>query len=180
MTDLSNTIVPKSDQLNADDFIAGPRIINVTSVKVVSGDQPISIYYENDDGKPWKPCKSMRRVLIAAWGSDGDAYIGRSIQLFNDSSVKWAGQAVGGIRISHLSDIANTLVLPLTTTRGKRSPYKIEKLEPKPTKSIEDMQTDCLKTLEDKGYIPSKEQVAKVMATKSKAELTLIYKEITK
>ena len=40
MIDLSRTVAPKSDQLNADDLIAGPRTIVVTAVKLVVEDQP--------------------------------------------------------------------------------------------------------------------------------------------
>lgn len=65
MTDLSQTIAPKSDQLNADDLIGGPRTIKVTRVSAMKEpDQPIAIYFEGDNGKPYKPGKSMRRVLV--------------------------------------------------------------------------------------------------------------------
>mgnify|MGYP000952184106 CR=1 FL=1 len=76
--DLSKTIAPKSDQLNADDMISGPRTITVTSVKLAAEDQPVSIHFVGDDGKPYKPCKSMRRVLVKAWGPDGAQYPGAS------------------------------------------------------------------------------------------------------
>ena len=69
--DISKTIAPKSEQLNADDLIAGPRTITVTSVKLVAEDQPVAIHFAGDEGKPHKPCKSMRRVLVRAWGADG-------------------------------------------------------------------------------------------------------------
>jgi len=89
MTNLENTIVPKSDQLNVDDFITGPKTIKITGVKVTGGEQSVSISYEGDSGKPWKPCKSMRRVLIQVWGGNGDNYIGKSIALYVDPTVKW-------------------------------------------------------------------------------------------
>ena len=40
--DISKTIAPKSDQLNADDLIAGPKTITVTGVKLVAEDQPVA------------------------------------------------------------------------------------------------------------------------------------------
>ena len=72
MTDLAKTIEPKSDQLNADDLIAGPRTIVITAVRANAGsaEQPVSISFEGDDGKPYKPCKSMRRVMVHVWGPD--------------------------------------------------------------------------------------------------------------
>lgn len=73
MTDMSKTIEPNSDQLNADDLLTGPRTITITDVKVREGsDQPVSVFYEGDNGKPYKPGKSMRRLMIAVWGTDSE------------------------------------------------------------------------------------------------------------
>jgi hypothetical protein len=63
-----DTIVPKSDQLNSDDLIGGPRTIRLTKVHLTGEEQPVALHYEGDDGKPYKPCKSMRRVLVQLWG----------------------------------------------------------------------------------------------------------------
>jgi len=127
--DLSHTIVPKSDQLNADDLIAGNITIKVTDIKASdSPDQPVIIHYENDNGRPYKPCKSMRRVLIQAWGANGKQWIGKSMTLYRDPDVKFGGQAVGGIRISHLSDIDRDMNFMLTVTRARRAAYSVKKL----------------------------------------------------
>lgn len=128
MTDLSHTIAPKSDQLNADDLIAGPRTIRVTKVALRSEDQPVAIHFEGDDGKPYKPCKSMRRVLVTAWGADASVYAGRAMTLYRDDDVVFGGQKVGGIRISHLSHIDRPLTLALTVTRASRKSVTIKPL----------------------------------------------------
>lgn len=128
MTDLTPTIIAKSDQMNSDDLMAGGVTIKVTKVTGVSGDQPISIHYEGDSGKPWKPCKSMRRVLVQVWGKDGSVYVGRSLTLFRDKDVTWAGAKVGGIRISHMSDLESKITLALTATRGQKKPFTVEPL----------------------------------------------------
>jgi hypothetical protein len=129
MTDISNTIIPKSDQLNADDLIIRPLTIRVTKVIVKVSDQPVIIHYENDGGKPFKPAKSMRRVLAIVWGTDGDKYAGKSMTLYNDPTVKWAGADVGGIRISHMSDMDDQVKkIPLTISRGKKILYTVERL----------------------------------------------------
>ena len=131
MTNIANTVAPKSDQMNADDLIAGPRTITITEVKSIGSPkdaQPIAIGYEGDDGKPWKPCKSMRRVLIQAWGDEGSEFVGRSITLFCDKNVMFGGVAVGGIRISHMSHIDDDLTLQLTVSRGQRRPVRVQKL----------------------------------------------------
>lgn len=129
MTDLATTIAPKSDQLNADDLIAGPMTITVTGVSAASSEQPIAINFEGDNGKPYKPCKSMRRVLVQLWGRDGSKYAGRSMTLYRDPEVKFGGEKVGGIRISHMSHIEGRKTLALTATRGSRKPFVVEPLK---------------------------------------------------
>lgn len=127
--DLRFAAAPKSDQLNADDLIGCTKTITVTGVRAGSPDQPITINYEGDSGRPYKPCKSMRRVLIAAWGENGYNWIGRSMTLYQDPSVRFGGAEVGGIRISHLSHIIGTMNLKLTVTRAKRQAYTVQPLE---------------------------------------------------
>jgi hypothetical protein len=51
MLDISDTVVPKSDQLNADDLICGPRTITITGIKKVSDTkQPVVISFDGDNG----------------------------------------------------------------------------------------------------------------------------------
>lgn len=128
--DMAQFIVPRSDQLNADDLLAGPRTITITGVKASpdSAEQPISIHFQGDDGKPFKPCKSMRRVMVHVWGSDGNAFIGKSMTLYRDEKVAFGGIQVGGIRISHMSHIDREVTMALTATRAKRSPYTVRPL----------------------------------------------------
>lgn len=127
--DMSAFVAPKSDQMNADDLIAGPRTIRITRVAGTgAADQPVAVFYEGDDGKPLKPCKSMRRVMIAAWGTDAAQYVGRAMTLYRDPKVKFGGMEVGGIRISHMSHIERDLVMALTVTKAKREPYKVSVL----------------------------------------------------
>ncbi len=121
---LQDTIIPKSDQLNADDLITGPITVTVEAVKRSnSPEQPIDIYITGN--RPFRPCKSMRRVLISVWGDKGSEWVGKSMTLYRDQSVKYGGVEVGGIRISHVSGIDEEIKLALTTTRAKRSLYKV-------------------------------------------------------
>ena len=129
MIDIRKTIAPKSDQMNADDLIGGPRTIKVTKVSLLAAaDQPIAINFEGDDGKPYKPCKSMRRVLVSVWGPDGGAYAGRSMTLYRDDTVAFGGQQVGGIRISHMSHIDKPVTMALTATRATRKAFTVKPL----------------------------------------------------
>jgi len=128
MDDMKANIIPKSDQLNADDLITGPMTIKITGVNIKSGEQPVSIFFDGDNGKPYKCCKSMARIMVAAWGADSKRYVGRSMTLYRDPDVKWAGMAVGGIRISHMSDIGEDMTMALTVTRSNRKPFTVRPL----------------------------------------------------
>jgi len=126
--DMTGVIVPKSDQINADDFLSGPRTVRIKSVAITPGtEQPVTI--ELEDSKPWRPCKSMSRLLVAAWGPDAKEYAGRSVTLYCDPKVKWGGMEVGGIRVSHMSHIDSDLVLALTMTKGKKAPTRVKPLK---------------------------------------------------
>lgn len=125
MNDMSMVIIPKSDQINADDLIAGPITITITDVQIRGGEeQPVSIYFAGSK-KAFRPCKSMSRVLVAAWGKDAKVYVGRSLTLYRDPGVKWGGMEVGGIRISHMTDITAKIVIALTATKGQRKPHVV-------------------------------------------------------
>lgn len=128
---LSDTITPKSDQLNADDLIAGPITVTILSVaRGATKEQPITLGI--DGGRmPYKPCKSMRRVMIAAWGDNGADWIGKRLTLYCDQSVQFGGVKVGGIRISHMSGIISRMALLLTTSKSKRKEYIVNPLSDK-------------------------------------------------
>lgn len=144
MTNLAPTIIPKSDQLNSDELIAGPMTITITDVTVSKDpQQPVVLHYEGENGHPFKPCKSMRRVLINAWGSDGNQYKGKSMRLYRDASVKFGGDAVGGVRISHMSDINGRMELFLTETRGKKKPFVVDPFPKSPVKMLSEDYVSC-------------------------------------
>ncbi|CAB4127054.1 hypothetical protein UFOVP78_42 [uncultured Caudovirales phage] len=136
MNDMSTVIVPKSDQISADDLLSGPRTICITGVSIRPGtEQPVTISFEGDDGRPFKPCKSMCRVMVAMWGADAKNYVGRSLTLYRDPAVKWGGMEVGGIRISDASHIDRPMTMALTQTKGSKKlvTVKVLKVEaPKP------------------------------------------------
>jgi hypothetical protein len=137
MTDMSQFIAPKSDQINADDLVAGPRTITITRVSANESaqDQPINVFFDGDNGKPFRPCKSMRRVMVSVWGADANQYIGRSMTLYRDPEVMFGGMKVGGIRISHMSHIEREVTMALTATRAKRAPFTVKPLRVAPEMS---------------------------------------------
>lgn len=136
ITDISSTIIPRSDQTNADQLLTGPMDITVVKVSEGSVDQPLNIHYENDGGRPFRPCKTCRRILALAWGKDARQWVGRSMRLYADPAVKFGGQDVGGVRISHMTDIPKDINVQLTATKGKKAPHTI-KLMRAPDSGIE-------------------------------------------
>lgn len=126
VNDLRSTIVPKSDQLNSEQLLGGPMIITVTDVRIGGGEeQPVAIYHSAIPDRPYKPCKTCRKVLILAWGPDGTKWIGKSMELYNDPSVKFGGEVVGGIRISRLTDIPREIKVSLAATKGRKAMHEI-------------------------------------------------------
>ena len=107
------------------------RITKVTANES-SAEQPISVWFEGDNNKPYKPCKSMRRVLIHVWGKDGTTYPGRSMRLHRDAKVQFGGLEVGGIRISHMSNIDKSITMALTATKANKKAYTVQPLQARP------------------------------------------------
>lgn len=128
--DISETTAPKSDQQQFDDFIGGiTRTVTVSGVSKGSAEQPVNIELTQYPGRPFRPNKTMRRLLIAAWGADSSVYIGRTMTLFGNPDVIWAGKPVGGVEIAALSHIDKPLTIPLTVTRGKRKNFTVQPLK---------------------------------------------------
>jgi len=126
MNDMSPVIVPRSDQYNAEDFLAGPRTFSIEAVSITPGqEQPVSIKLVGEE-RVWRPCKSMSRCLVAIWGPDAKAYIGRSLTLYNDPKVRWAGMEVGGIRISNMSHMDNPVTMALAESKKNRKPFTVQ------------------------------------------------------
>lgn len=128
--DMSHFVEAKSDQINADDLIGGPRTITVRKVTGEAGDQPVSIYFDGDNNKPFKPCKTIRRVLLAMWGRYAADYVGRSMTIYRDDRVTFGGLETGGIRISHLSNIAEEKTVVVLAKKGKKAGVKVKPLAP--------------------------------------------------
>jgi len=133
MPNVSHTIIAKSDQLNFDDIRTGEKIIEITKVLVTATDQPVSIFYKDDNNKPYKPCKGMIRLICEAWGEESENWHGKSMKLYGEDAVRWAGQEIGGIRIRALSDIdSRGLSSYVAISRGKRRKVTIEFLKAAP------------------------------------------------
>lgn len=126
--DMTASIIPKSDQLNADDLMTGPVTVTIDKVSAGSAEQPVDVFLVEFPGRAFRPSKSMRRVMVAAWGAETSVYTGKRMTLYREPTIRFGRDEVGGIRISHLSGIDKPLKIALTVTRGKREPFTVQPL----------------------------------------------------
>ncbi len=134
---LAAALAPRSDQLNADDLIIGNKVIKITKVLVnlQSEQQKVVVHYENDQGKPWKPSKSMGRVLAEILGGDFATWSGQEIELFKNKEITFGKDKCGGIQIAAMSALTNQTTFMITTKRGVKSKITILPLLTAPQKT---------------------------------------------
>jgi len=125
--DISDTLAPTSDQLDAVDLLSGPRTFTIERVTKGNAEQPVQIHLA-EFPRPWRPGKSMRRVLVACWGPDASQYVGRRVRLYCDPDVMFGKDKVGGTRISHLSHIDKAMRIPLLVSKGRSATFTVEPL----------------------------------------------------
>lgn len=124
--DLTESIAPKSDQLNADDLISGPITVTIREVAKGNPEQPVDVHLIEYPGRAYRPSKSMRRVMVSAWGPEASTYAGHQLTLYRNPDITFGRDKVGGIEISHLSHIDKALTIALTATRGKRKNFTVQ------------------------------------------------------
>ena len=134
--DISDTLAPNSDQLDAVDLLGGPQTFTITKVSKGKDDQPVNVHLA-EFPRVWRPGKSMRRVLASCWGTDASAWVGRRVTLYCDESVTFGNDVVGGTRISHLSHIDGVKKIPLLVKRGKSATFKVQPLADAPAAPTE-------------------------------------------
>jgi hypothetical protein len=128
---IEDTLAPNSDQLDAIELVAGPRIFTVERVTRGNAEQPVNVHFA-DFPRPWRPSKGMRRVLAACWGAEASTWAGRRVELFYDPEVTFGKEKPGGTRIKRLSHIDKARKVPLLVTRGKSAIFTVEPLPDQP------------------------------------------------
>lgn len=128
MTDISETLAPKSQQLDNIELADGPRTFTVDRVVVKPGaEQPLDVYFV-EFPRPWRPGVNQRRALGFCWTNDSSTWAGRRVRLFRDPDVKFGNDKPGGTRISHLSHITKTMHAPVLLSQGRMGTYTVEPL----------------------------------------------------
>lgn len=124
------TAEPRSDQWNADDFVGSARTFTIVGVAPGRAEQKYDIELAEGEGRVWRPPLTMLRLLISAWGDEAAEWVGRQVTLYRDEAVRFGSDAVGGIRVSHMSDLpdAKPFEVMLTSSRGRRTKVRVEPL----------------------------------------------------
>lgn len=122
--DLTESIAPRSDQVNADDLIGGPITYTIREVINGKAESPFDFLLVETD-RAYRPSKTMRRVIVNAWGAEASMYAGRRLTLYREPSIKFGGKTVGGIRISAMSHIDKPVETQAQVTRGVREKFTV-------------------------------------------------------
>lgn len=161
--DITETLAPKSDQMDAVDLLGGPMTFTIVEVtKGSSDEQPVQVKFA-EFARPWRPSKGMRRVLAACWSPRANEWTGRRLTLFCDPNVKFGGVEVGGIRISHMSDLPGPKKVPLLITKGKSAMYTVQPLEEEP-RTLSQAQSQRIAALLRENDLTDKETVLALYA----------------
>lgn len=129
--DVTQAIAPRSDQLNADDFLPaderGARTFTIADVRAGTTEQPIRVFLvEGPEGRPYLPAKTMLKLMSIAWGKESDNWVGKRLTLYCDPEIMFGPMKMGGIRISHMSGIGRKpMTANLQSTRARRAPWTV-------------------------------------------------------
>lgn len=145
--DISGTVPSDADHLTADDLLSGPRVVQVTGLKMRSDKKrPVAIYLSGGL-KPWLPCKTMRKLLMNLFKSTNIAPLkGRYIRLYRDETVTYSGLKDPGVRLSAMSGMSQAETHHLPLNRHQKKAWKVVPLDP--PKTIE-------QALQDAGLTPA-------------------------
>lgn len=147
--DITEALAPKSDQLDAVELVA-PRTFTIDTGSRLGkrdGWTVAEIRLVGFD-RVWRPSKGMLDVLAKCWGTDAREWVGRSVTLYNDTSVMFGKENTGGIRISHLSHIDGVKKVSIRASgAGRKKPWTVQPIaaaEPAPdyTAAVNDATTE--------------------------------------
>ena len=135
--DITESLAPKSDQLDNVELASGPRTFTIEKVTRNNGEQPWNFHLK-DFPRVWRPAKSMLAVIGAAWGNKASAYVGQSVTLYRDPTVRFGKDITGGTRISHMTGLDKPLTITLMVSQGKFAQYTVQPLAVAATKPSRD------------------------------------------
>lgn len=99
------TVETRSDQWNAQDFLGGPKTFTVEAVKPGTGPNGLYDVVLQGETRLWRPAKTVIDVMNALWGDEDTDWMGKRVALYNEESVSFGKDQVGGIRVCGASGI---------------------------------------------------------------------------
>jgi len=160
-----DSIVAKSDQLNAADITGGPITVTITGAEYGDIKQPWILPITGGH-QPWRPCKGMRRIMVAEWGDDPNDYSGKRVTLHRVEDVLYSGQEVGGVEILAMSGLKAPKKFSVRVNRGKTKTVEVQPLTPStPDTPSEIVDVPAEPTAEDKADIAT--MTAEIVAAQS-------------
>lgn len=131
--DMTDSLAPKSDQLDNIELATGPRTFTIESVSAGSEQQPFNFHLVGFP-RAWRPGLTMRRLITAAWGPKTDKYVGQQVTLYCDPTVTLGKDVTGGTRISHMSGLTKPLKMSLQVRRGVWAMFTVQPLTIAPSR----------------------------------------------
>lgn len=129
--DITQALAPNSDQIDAIELVE-PRTFTIdTGSRIGKRDnKTVAEIRLVEVDRVWRPSKGMLDVLAACWGTKGDQWPGKRVTLYNDPEVMFGKDKVGGVRISHLSDIpaARDVQIRGAGATGRKRSWHVEPL----------------------------------------------------
>jgi hypothetical protein len=123
----AESLMAKSDQINAADLVGGPITIKIAGLTVKNSEAQKWTMRLDGNEKFYRPCLGMRRLIAQIWGEPQN-YAGRSMTIYRDPDVKYSAKEVGGIRISHMSHIDGQQKISVPISRAAQKEYLVRPL----------------------------------------------------
>ena len=125
---LTESIAPKSDQLNADDLMFNAVTVTIRDFTTGTSEQFWNYHLVEFPTRAYRPSKTMVRLMRRVWGEETDGHLGRRLTLFRNPEIMFGREKVGGIEISHMSHIDKPQTHRLTVARGKTRTFTVTPL----------------------------------------------------
>ena len=123
----AESLMAKSDQINAADLMGGPITIKIAGLTVKNSEvQKWTMRLDGND-KFFRPCLGMRRLIAEIWGTP-DKYAGGAMTLYREGDTQYGGKEVGGTRISHITGIDAPVSVTVPIRRGVMRTYVVRPL----------------------------------------------------
>lgn len=124
---LQRLVEANSDQINAADIMGEPITATIEGYKIKPGDKQVIELKLSGQDKPWRPCLTIRRILVNVWGHYTD-WPGHALTLYCDQSVVYGGEKVGGIRVSHMDGISEAKHIMIKKNKKSYMEYVVQPL----------------------------------------------------